>query len=77
MTDTPSLDYSMPLSLSRDDGENSEAKKLEKRAIIVLTEGSSNGGREELNWGFLPGNVSPRFLPSFLPLYPPIPVLAL
>ena len=46
-TDTPSLDYSMPLFLSRsrDDGENSETmKKLEKRTIIVLTEGGREGG---------------------------------
>ena len=46
---TPSLDYSMPLALalSRDDGENSETKKLEKRTIIVLTEGASErAGRE-------------------------------
>ena len=44
-------------------------KKLEKRTIIVLTE----GGREGLNWGFLPRNVSSLFLPflpSFLPSSP-------
>ena len=69
-TDTPSLDYSMPLFLSRsrDDGENSETmKKLEKRTIIVLTEGE----REGLNWGFLPRNVSSLFLP-FLPAVFPL-----
>ena len=66
-TDTPSLDYSMPLFLSRsrDDGENSETmKKLEKRTIIVLTEGGKEGGR-----GLIGGSFIVTYLPlCFLPL---------